>query len=30
MPFEVPVAMILGLVGAAAFVALVLRVHRRG
>lgn len=30
MPFEVPVAMILGLVGAAAFVALVLRVRRRG
>jgi iron complex transport system permease protein len=30
MPFEVPVAMILGLVGAAAFVALVLRVQRRG
>jgi iron complex transport system permease protein len=29
MPFEVPVAMILGLVGAAAFVALVLRVQRR-
>ncbi|RMI06678.1 ABC transporter permease [Cellulomonas triticagri] len=30
MPFEVPVAMILGIVGAAAFVALVLRVQRRG
>ena len=30
MPFEVPVAMVLGLVGAAAFVALVLRVQRRG
>ncbi|WP_171445685.1 iron chelate uptake ABC transporter family permease subunit [Cellulosimicrobium protaetiae] len=30
MPFEVPVAMILGVVGAAAFVALVLRVQRRG
>ncbi|MCG7285660.1 iron chelate uptake ABC transporter family permease subunit [Cellulomonas sp. ACRRI] len=30
MPFEVPVAMVLGLVGAAAFIALVLRVRRRG
>ncbi|WP_454049306.1 ABC transporter permease [Cellulomonas sp. Marseille-Q8402] len=30
MPFEVPVAMVLGIVGAAAFVALVLRVRRRG
>lgn len=30
MPFEVPVGMILGLVGAAGFVALVLRVRRRG
>jgi iron complex transport system permease protein len=30
MPFEVPVAMVLGLVGAASFVALVLRVQRRG
>ncbi len=30
MPFEVPVAMVLGLVGGAAFIALVLRVRRRG
>ncbi|MBO0899432.1 iron chelate uptake ABC transporter family permease subunit [Cellulomonas sp. zg-ZUI22] len=30
MPFEVPVGMILGLVGAAGFLALVLRVRRRG
>jgi iron complex transport system permease protein len=30
MPFEVPVSMVLGLVGAAAFVALVVRVQRRG
>jgi iron complex transport system permease protein len=30
MPFEVPVAMILGIVGTAAFIALVLRVQRRG
>jgi iron complex transport system permease protein len=30
MPFEVPVAMVLGIVGAAAFIALVLRVQRRG
>jgi iron complex transport system permease protein len=30
MPFEVPVAMVLGVVGAAAFIALVLRVQRRG
>lgn len=29
-PFEVPVAMILGIVGAVVFIALVLRVHRRG
>lgn len=29
-PFEVPVAMILGIVGAVAFIGLVLRVHRRG
>lgn len=30
MPFEVPVAMVLGIVGAAGFIALVLRVQRRG
>lgn len=29
-PFEVPVAMILGIVGAVMFIGLVLRVHRRG
>lgn len=29
-PFEVPVAMILGIVGAVVFIALVIRVHRRG